>query len=187
MPIAGKAIIAESGAEAILPYSYSGTLGLVQMASPRPRLWNRLGAASLAEICGAAAEPAVQATLGKRWSPPYERRGPQPSGHPLGAQPGQHRRRTSCRSCGRPQRGCQVVVIDPRRTSRRRGADWHLAPLPGSDGYLALGSLTSSSLRGSTTRHGSPPTPSAGRSCRERLADFPPRVAEDRVWPRRTS
>ncbi|HEX5269177.1 MAG TPA: molybdopterin-dependent oxidoreductase, partial [Gemmataceae bacterium] len=67
-----KQIIAESGAEAILPYSYSGTLGLVQNAVAAGRFWARLGASQLRRsICGAAAERAVQATLGKRWSPPY--------------------------------------------------------------------------------------------------------------------
>src|SRR5262245_40211647 len=66
-------IIAESGAEAILPYSYSGTLGLVRNAGCAARLWNRLGASQLRRsICGAAAERAVEATLGKRRSPAYE-------------------------------------------------------------------------------------------------------------------
>ena len=35
--------------------------------------------------------------------------------------------------------GCQVVVIDPRRTSTAKTADWHIAPLPGTDGFLAMG------------------------------------------------
>src|SRR5580704_8585070 len=65
-------VIAEHGAEAILPYSYSGTLGLVQMTVSSARLWNRLGASQLERtICGAAAERAVEATLGARWSQPY--------------------------------------------------------------------------------------------------------------------
>src|SRR3954469_7499815 len=65
-------VIAEHGAEAILPYSYSGTLGLVQMTVSSARLWNRLGASQLQRsICGAAAERAVEATLGARWSQPY--------------------------------------------------------------------------------------------------------------------
>ncbi len=53
-------IIARYGAEAILPYSYSGTLGLLQMGVSSARLWNRLGASQLQRsICGAAAEYAV--------------------------------------------------------------------------------------------------------------------------------
>ncbi len=39
-----KSIIEEYGAEAILPYSYSGTLGVVQMDVTSTRFWNRLGA-----------------------------------------------------------------------------------------------------------------------------------------------
>src|SRR5947209_2299732 len=67
-----RAIIAEYGPEAILPYSYSGTLGLVQMTVSSARLWNRLGASQLERsICGAAAEKAVEATLGARRAPPY--------------------------------------------------------------------------------------------------------------------
>jgi anaerobic selenocysteine-containing dehydrogenase len=65
-------IIRRHSAEAILPYSYSGTLGLVQMTVASARFWNRLGASQLQRsICGAAAERAVEATLGKRWSQPY--------------------------------------------------------------------------------------------------------------------
>src|SRR5437764_13926019 len=67
-----QAVIAKYGAEAILPYSYSGTLGLVQMGVSSARLWNRLGASQLERsICGAAAEKAVEYTLGARWSQPY--------------------------------------------------------------------------------------------------------------------
>ncbi len=51
-----RTIIAEYGPAAILPYSYSGTLGLVQMGVSSARFWNRLGASRLQRsICGAAA------------------------------------------------------------------------------------------------------------------------------------
>jgi anaerobic selenocysteine-containing dehydrogenase len=135
-----KAIIRESGAESILPYSYSGTLGLVQMTVSSGRFWNRLGASQLERsICGAAAECAVEATLGRRWSPPAEDVVHSKLvvlwGHnPISTAPhfmpflrqAQHK-------------GCQVVVIDPRRTASARGAVLHLAPRPGSDGVLAMG------------------------------------------------
>ncbi len=139
--IAGRwrEISARDGAEAILPYSYSGTLGLVQMTVSSARLWNRLGASQLQRsICGAAAEMAVEATLGARWSPPYanvlDSRLVLLWGHnPISTAP--HFMPFLRRA---QHNGCQVVVIDPRRTPTAATADWHLAPLPGTDGALAL-------------------------------------------------
>jgi anaerobic selenocysteine-containing dehydrogenase len=135
-----KEIINQHGTQAILPYSYSGTLGLVQMTVASARLWNRLGASQLQRsICGAAAERAVEATLGKRWSQPYEdvlhSRLVIIWGHnPVSTAP---HFMPFLRQAHR--NGCRVVVIDPRRTRTAQGADWHLAPLPGTDGALALG------------------------------------------------
>ena len=52
-----QAIIAEHGAAAILPYSYSGTLGLLQNVVAASRLLNRMGASGLERaICDAAAD-----------------------------------------------------------------------------------------------------------------------------------
>jgi anaerobic selenocysteine-containing dehydrogenase len=135
-----KAIIERYGAEAILPYSYSGTLGLVQMDVCNTRFWNRLGASRLIRaICGSACEFAVGATLGGRRSVPYH--------HVLdseqliiwGANPvstGPHLMPFVRRA---RRRGCQIVVIDPRRSRTARGADLHIAPRPGTDAALALG------------------------------------------------
>jgi anaerobic selenocysteine-containing dehydrogenase len=175
-----KGIIAEDGAEAILPYSYSGTLGLVQNTVASARFWNRLGASRLERsICGAAAEYAVERTLGKRRSPPYAEvlhsRLVILWGHnPVATAPHflpflQQARRA----------GCEVVVIDPRRTQTARGAELHLAPRPGTDGALAMGIahvLVSEGLHDEAwlAAHtvGWP-------QLRERIAEFPPaRVAE---------
>jgi anaerobic selenocysteine-containing dehydrogenase len=135
-----RAIIAESGAEAILPYSYSGTLGLVQMVVASGRFWNRLGASQLERsICGAAAEAAVEATLGKRYSAPYDDVINSKLvilwGHnPVSTAP------HFLPSLRKAQRnGCRLVVIDPRRTRSANGAHLHLAIRPGTDGVLALG------------------------------------------------
>ena len=175
-----KAIVAESGAEAILPYSYSGTLGVVQMIVSSARLWNRLGASRLERsICCAAAETAVEATLGKRWSPPYDEivnsRLVLIWGHnPVSSGP---HFMPFLRQAQRA--GCHVIVIDPHRTQTARGADWHLAPRPGTDGVLAMGLghlLVAEGLHDETwlAAHtiGWP-------LLRERLAEYPPRrVAE---------
>jgi anaerobic selenocysteine-containing dehydrogenase len=135
-----RGIRAEYGAEAILPYSYSGTLGLVQMGVASGRFWNCLGASRLERtICGAAAEFAVERTLGVRHSPRYEDVAHSQLiivwGHnPVSTAPHfmPHLKKAQ-------RNGCQLVVIDPRRTRTAKGADWHIAPKPGSDGALALG------------------------------------------------
>ncbi len=134
-----RTIIADSGAEAILPYSYSGTLGLVQMAVASSRFWNRLGASRLERsICGAAAEHAVEATVGSRWSQAYG----DVAHSKLVVIWGHNPVSTAPHFMPFLQRakrdGCKVVVIDPRRTASARAADMHLAPLPGTDGTLAL-------------------------------------------------
>jgi anaerobic selenocysteine-containing dehydrogenase len=135
-----RGIITQYGPEAILPYSYSGTLGLVQASVSNARLWNRLGASTLQRsICGAAAELAVESTLGARWSPPVaELEHTQLIilwGHnPVSSAP---HFMPALRQAQR--RGCQLVVIDPLRSRSAQGADLHLALLPGSDGWLALG------------------------------------------------
>jgi anaerobic selenocysteine-containing dehydrogenase len=142
--IAGRwqAIIARYGAAAILPYSYSGTLGLVQLGVSNARLWNRMGASGLERsICGAAAETAVRATYGARWAPDYaevlESRLIIIWGHNP-ASTGPHFM-PLLREAQR--RGAYVVVIDPRRTRTARSADLHLQPRPATDGALALGLL----------------------------------------------
>lgn len=135
-----QAIRVESGAAAILPYSYSGTLGLVQMTVCNARLWNRLGASHLQRsICGAAAEFAVESTLGARHSPAYEDVaqsrliilwGHNPASTAPHFMPALRRAQRA---------GAETIVIDPRRTLSAHGASLHLAPLPGTDGALALG------------------------------------------------
>ncbi len=133
-------IIALYGPAAILPYSYSGTLGLVQMSVCNNRLWPRLGASQLDRaICGAAAEFAVEVTLGARHSPPYEDVAHSQLVIIWGHNPASTAPHFMPHLKAAQRHGCRVVVIDPRRTRTARGADLHLAPLPNTDGVLALG------------------------------------------------
>lgn len=170
-----RAIIDEYGAEAILPYSYSGTLGLVQMSVSSARFWNRLGAATLVRsICGAAAEQTVELTLGARWAPPYEEVTQSRLIVIWGHNP------TSTAPHFMPflrqaqRNGAKLVVIDPRRTRTARGADWHLAPIPGTDGALALG-LAHVLLRDGCHNEAWLQEHTVGwPQFRERLAHFPP-------------
>lgn len=135
-----KSIIEELGAASILPYSYSGTLGLVQLAVCNTRLWNRMGASGLERsICGAAAELAVTLTVGARLAPDpsdivHSRLiliwGHNPSSTSPHVVPFIRMAQRS---------GTHVLVIDPRRTLTARSADEHLQPRPATDGALALG------------------------------------------------
>jgi anaerobic selenocysteine-containing dehydrogenase len=133
-------IIQSDNAEAILPYSYSGTLGLVQMTVASARFWNRLGASQLERsICMAATRHAVRATLGARMSPPYQ----QVESSKLiifwGHNPASTAPHLMPFVKKAQARGSKLVVIDPRHSRSSKAADFHLQPFPGTDGALALG------------------------------------------------
>ena len=175
-----RKIIAEHGAAAILPYSYSGTLGLIQGTMCSSRLWNRMGASGLERsICGAAAEAAIEATYGARWAPDpadvlhsklvliwgHNPASTSPHFMPLLRQA--------------QKRGAHVVVVDPRRTLTARSADEHIRPRPATDGALALG-LMHVIFRENLHDEAWLETNTVGwRELRERAAEYTPeRVAQ---------
>ena len=135
-----KGVVAEHGAEAILPYSYSGTLGKLHNDSMDYRFFNRLGASELDRtICSVAGEHGILHTVG-------EKLGTDPESYvysdliviwgsnPVSTNP--HLMPFIKRA---RQRGAQMIVIDPRRTRTAAQADWHIQPQPGTDAALALG------------------------------------------------
>lgn len=138
-----KSVIAEHGPEAVQPYSYSGTLGLLGYIGMSQRFFNKMAAANLARtICIAAASAAGCYTYGAA-------NGPDPAemanadyiilwGTNL-VSTGVHLVPFIQQA---KERGVKVVVIDPRptRTSEMLG-DWHIQPKPGTDGALALGMM----------------------------------------------
>jgi anaerobic selenocysteine-containing dehydrogenase len=135
-----QAIVDEHGGEAVLPYSFAGTQGLVQGASMDRRFFARLGASRLQRtICGQAAAAgqleAAGTLVGLR---------PQDVEHSrLILLWGTNTIVTNLHQWPVIQRarkaGAKVVAIDPLRTRTAAAADQHVRPLPGTDAALALG------------------------------------------------
>jgi anaerobic selenocysteine-containing dehydrogenase len=134
-----RRIIAQWGAEAILPFSYGGTLGLLQYWAGHP-LFFALGASRLDRtICITTAYAGWRATLGTVAGNDSEQMvnadlvvlwGINASYTHINAMTLVKRAR---------QRGAFIVCIDPYRTRTAKQADLHLMPRPGTDGALALG------------------------------------------------
>ncbi len=132
-------IIAQHGAQSILPYSYSGTLGLVQGAVTDTRFWNRLGASRLKRaICGYAAEEAVSLTIGGRLAPSPEMLLHSKFILIWGSNPASTGPHVMPFLRQAQQQGARIVVIDPIRTLTARSANQHIQPIPGTDAALAL-------------------------------------------------
>ncbi|MFY9647578.1 MAG: molybdopterin-dependent oxidoreductase [Terriglobales bacterium] len=134
-----KSIIAQHGPEAILPYSYGGTLGTLNGACMDRRFFHRLGASQLERtICSDAGEAGLQSVIGIK----------------LGTEPEQfpHSRYIIAWASNihgnnvhlwpfieeARRRGAKLVVIDPYRTRTAKCADWYLPINPGTDAALAL-------------------------------------------------
>jgi anaerobic selenocysteine-containing dehydrogenase len=124
-----RKITAKFGSEAILPYSYGGTLGAVNGASMDRRFFGRLGASQLERtICSSAGEAGLESVMGVR----------------LGTEPEQFSNIHGNNVHLWPfivearRRGAKLVVIDPYRTRTAACADWYLPINPGTDGALAL-------------------------------------------------
>lgn len=132
--------IADHGPEAILPYSYAGTMGLVQSASMDRRFFHRLGASMLARtICAAAGTEAWRLTYGDRMGPsPEEARRARLillwGTNTLTSNPHLWPALIEAR-----EQGAKLIAIDPIRTRTAAQCDEHIAIRPGTDAALALG------------------------------------------------
>ncbi|HUJ76723.1 MAG TPA: molybdopterin-dependent oxidoreductase, partial [bacterium] len=132
-------VIATHGAEAILRYSYSGTVGRVSMNIGEP-LFNALGASRLDRtICSTQAVEGQRYTTGAGLAVDLEQV-PQAG---LIILWGSNAVSTNIHLLPLIRQalkgGAQLVVIDPQRNRTARQAGWHLAIRPGTDIALALG------------------------------------------------
>jgi len=133
-----RAIIAESGGEAILPFSYAGTMGQVQYFAGHP-LFHALGATRLGRtICVETAYAGWRATLGAVTGNDSV----QMVGSELVVLWGINAAYSTINVMTLVKqaraRGAHVVCIDPYRTPTAAQADEHLMVRPGTDGALAL-------------------------------------------------
>lgn len=137
-----RAAIDEHGGESILPYSYLGTMGLLQSDLMSARVMNALGATDLERtICATAGMTGVAATHGispevdpERW--PLARYVVLWGWNPMSTAPHLWRLLLEARRAG-----AKLVVVDPFRSRTARVADEHLRPRPGTDAALALGMM----------------------------------------------
>lgn len=134
-----QALISEYGPEAILPYSYSGTLGLVQNAVANARFWTRMGASGLDRtICSVAGTEAVRVTLGGGYGTDPESIVDTRLLLLWGTNPASTHPHLIPWIDEAKRRGARVYLIDPHRSLTATRADVHLSPRPGSDAALAL-------------------------------------------------
>jgi anaerobic selenocysteine-containing dehydrogenase len=134
-----KGILGEYGAEAVLPYSYAGTMGFLQGEGMASRFFNQMGASGLARtICseagfegylytigateGAATEDFAHARLILLW-------GTNTLTSNLHLWPFIQEAR---------KQGARVIAIDPAQTRTARAADEWIPIRPGTDGALGL-------------------------------------------------
>jgi len=127
------------GGEAILPYSYGGSNGLLTQDTSDAALFRRLGASRLARtVCAAPTGAANQALYGKMPSVTYQ---DFPEAKLIvlwGANPSSSGIHLVPYIREAQKRGATLVVIDPLTTPLARQADLHLPVRPGTDLPVAL-------------------------------------------------
>jgi len=134
-----RRVIDTDGPQAILPYSYAGTMGLIQGEGMDHRFFHRIGASLLDRtICSQAGAEALNVTYGTRMGPD-----PEDIVHAklillwgtntLTANPHLWPFVRKAKA-----NGATTICIDPLRTRTAAACDEHIAIRPGTDAALAL-------------------------------------------------
>ena len=141
--IAGRlSAIAAVDPQAILPYSYAGTMGLVQGESMSSRFFNRLGASLLDyTICSSAGGVGYSYTIGNRLGTDVEQFQDAKVILIWGGNPIASNLHFWTRAQEAKRRGAILIAIDPYRSLTAEKCQQHIALLPGTDAALALGMM----------------------------------------------
>ncbi|MFM7026979.1 MAG: molybdopterin-dependent oxidoreductase [Limnohabitans sp.] len=131
--------IAARDPQAILPYSYAGTMGLVQGESMSARFFHQLGASLLDRtICASAGAEALTHTLGGKVGMKVQHFADSRlilvwGSNAIGSNLHFWRLAQEAK-----RKGARLVCIDPRKTETAEKCHEHIALLPGTDAALAL-------------------------------------------------
>lgn len=137
-----KAILAEHGGEALLPYWYAGSNGYLTGGGLDAQLWAKLGTTRIERtLCAANAGAAVRAVYGDLGSSD-----PADIAHAqVGVLWGMNPHASGIHLVGQIKQlldaGGQLLLVDPRATKFASRAAVHLRPLPGTDVAIALALL----------------------------------------------
>ncbi len=131
--------IAARDAQAIVPYSYAGTMGLVQGEGMAARFFNKLGASRLhRSICSMAGGEALAATYGAKVGMHVEHFAESRLIIIWGSNSITSNLHFWADAQAAKRAGAKLICIDPRRTETAEKCHVHLALLPGTDAALAL-------------------------------------------------
>lgn len=132
--------IAARDPQAILPYSYCGTMGLVQGESMSSRFFNKLGASLLDRtICATAGATGYRYTIGASIGTDIEQFQDARLIIIWGGNPIASNLHFWTRAQEAKRRGAKLIAIDPYRSLTAEKCHQHIAPMPGTDSALALG------------------------------------------------
>lgn len=134
--------VAANNPQAILPYSYAGTCGLVQGEAMAQRFFHRIGASLLDRtICATAGATGYKYTVGASIGTDLE----QVQNAKLiliwGSNPIVSNLHFWTRAQEAKRNGTRIIAIDPYRSLTAEKCHQHIALLPGTDAALALGMM----------------------------------------------
>ena len=132
--------IAARDPQAILPYSYAGTMGLLQGDSMSSRFFHRLGASLLDRtICSSAGGEALAATYGAKVGMHLAHFAESRLILIWGSNSIASNLHFWTLAQQAKRDGAKLICIDPRKTETADKCHQHIALRPGTDGALALG------------------------------------------------
>ncbi len=134
--------IATRNPEAIVPYSYAGTMGLVQGESMAARFFNRLGASQLhRSICAEAGGEALLTTLGVKMGTHVENFAQSKLILIWGSNSITSNLHFWTFAQQAKRNGAKLICIDPWRNDTAEKCHQHIQIQPGTDAALALGMM----------------------------------------------